>query len=172
MARIVRAHGIRGEMRVLLYNPDSTLLRRGLQLEVYARDGAVHAHVIQRLRPQQQDLLLTLDGIDSRDAAEALHGAELRVARAALPPTDDDEYYAIDLVGCRVVDAQGTELGQVSQVSDNGAQDLLHVEASGGEWLLPLVDAYVDTVDLDARTVRVRQVAELIALGQAPSTKD
>jgi 16S rRNA processing protein RimM len=164
VARIVRAHGVRGELRAILYNPSSTLLQPGVPVLVTPRTGAPRLLAIAALRPVQADLLVTLDGVEDRDAAEALRGAELSVARALLPPLDDGEYYAVDLVGCAVLDEQQRSLGQVAQVSDNGAQDLLHVVDGEREWLLPLVDAYVARVDLASRHVHVQGVQPLVEL--------
>ena len=95
-------------------------------------------------------LLVRLDGVKDRDAAQALHGTRLYVAREALPALAEEEtFYHADLIGLAVEDAQGAALGRVKAVENHGAGDLLEVEGPGGEsLLLPFTRAVVPQVDL------------------------
>ena len=94
--------------------------------------------------------------VADRDAAEALKGARVFVARSSFPTAGDDEYYWIDLIGCTVVNREGESLGQVSELSDTGAHSVLHLrQGEATERLIPFVAAYVDEVDLAARRIRV-----------------
>lgn len=92
-----------------------------------------------------------LTGIASREAAEALKGTELYAPRDRLPPLDEDEYYHTDLIGLRVLDTGGAELGHIRAIYDHGAGDVLEIRgAAGQELLLPFTRAAVPTVDLAA----------------------
>ncbi|MGE5188942.1 MAG: ribosome maturation factor RimM, partial [Gemmatimonadota bacterium] len=80
-------------------------------------------------------------------------GAVASVRRADLPPAGDDEYYCVDLVGCEVLDLSGARLGIVSRVEPGPAHDWLAVRRGRSEALLPLVGAFIRSVDVAGRRI-------------------
>ena len=81
-------------------------------------------------------------------------GAVLEVERDRLPPTEEDEYYAFELVGLAVVEENGRELGKVKAVTPGVANDVLELDSGV---LLPMVEECVRRVDLDAQRIEVAQ---------------
>ena len=90
-----------------------------------------------------------LEGVGSREAAQALTGAEVRVERAELPPTAPGEYYWHDLVGLDAFGLQGEPLGRVAEILDLPAHPVLVLEGDR-ERLVPLVPERLAAVDFDA----------------------
>jgi 16S rRNA processing protein RimM len=165
VARVLRAHGVRGELRVKLYNPDSAALQRGVTLVLRPSSGAEQAVTVRAARPARGELIIGLQGVEDRNRAEALRGAELLVRREALPVPEPGSYYVFDLEGCAVVDRDsGQPQGRVAGVDNHGAHDLLRVHQGETEWLLPFVDAYVVDVDLEGRTIHTVGADQLVAL--------
>ena len=87
-------------------------------------------------------------GVASRDAAEALRGLRLYVARAALPPPEEEEFYHADLEGLRAEFADGRDFGRVRRVVNYGAGDVLEIEREGESALVPFTRAAVPVVDI------------------------
>jgi 16S rRNA processing protein RimM len=112
--------------------------------EVQRVDGRVHSNTV----------VAQLAGVATREAAQALCGAQIGVRRTA-----GDEIYRFDLVGLEVVNREGVALGKVAAVQDYGAQAILRVVAqegsAQGERLIPYVPEYVDSVDLAAGRIEV-----------------
>jgi len=106
--------------------------------------------------PQTRGVKLQLQEITSRDQAELLRGASVGLARSSFPELSDDESYWADLIGCRVVNRQGQDLGPVKGLQTNGEHDWLVVE--GG--LIPFVNQYIDEVDEAKREIRVDWLME------------
>src|SRR5262249_46278280 len=102
-------------------------------------------------RPVPGGFLVEVEGVATRDQAEALRGAEVAVGRGQLT-VESGEYLVEDLVGCLVVAPDGRPLGTVEGLFWNGAHDVL--ELSGGH-MVPLVDEWVREVDLGARRIVV-----------------
>jgi 16S rRNA processing protein RimM len=157
IGRIRRPHGVHGEFHLEPYAAD---------LGRYASLGRVvvggTARRVVRARVGAAGVLLTLEGVADREAAQALAGEELFVAveeRAALPA---DRYYVDDLIGLAVVDRGGARLGTVAGVLAQPAQDLLEVDTPAGRALVPLVRAIVVDVDLAGGRVVVDPPAGLI----------
>jgi 16S rRNA processing protein RimM len=98
-------------------------------------------------------------GVDDRQAAEALRGARLFIARSSFPTADADEYYWVDLIGLSVVNRQGEDLGTVQGLIDTGPHSVLRVTGDAtseeAERLIPFVAAYIDDVNLAERRITV-----------------
>ena len=152
-----RPHGIRGDIYFRPHNPQSRAFDEVRQLSVVQEDGKSRVYEVTSMRPVADAYIAHLDGVDDREAAAALTLAEVRVARASLPPLGAGEYYVEDVVGCAVESDDGRPLGVVSGTLWNGAHDVATVvDTDGRERLIPLVAAFVLNVDTPARKMRVR----------------
>lgn len=127
VGRILKAHGLRGEVVVSLTTDRTERVAPGSVLQTDRGPLTVVAS-----RPHQDRWLVVFEGHAGRDAAEALRGLVLR----AEPLEDADELWVHELIGCRVVDADGVDRGVVESVQDNPAADLLVLE---GGHLVPVV---------------------------------
>ena len=138
---IIGAHGIRGEVKLKSFTTDPAAIASYSPLET-AAGGKIG---IARLRPSKEGFIAILKGVTDRNAAEALRGTELFVARERLPEPEVDEVYVHDLIGLAVHLADGSLLGEIVDVADYGAGDLIDVKVEGRKdtVLIPFADQYV-----------------------------
>lgn len=108
--------------------------------------------VVQGFRRHRNRLLVRFEGVSSREGAEGLRGAVF-VTSADLRTLEKGEFWEHDLIGCRIYDVSGEDLGAVESVRPGPAQDLLVVSTARGERLVPVVREIVVEVDPDARRV-------------------
>ena len=109
------------------------------------------------------DVVAQLMGVSGRDAAEALKGAAIQIPRSHFPALADGEFYWVDLIGLDVSDLEGAPLGIVRDLMSSGAHPILRVAVSdvqsadkpARELLIPFVDQFVKTVDLQTRKITV-----------------
>ncbi|HEX7839370.1 MAG TPA: ribosome maturation factor RimM [Kofleriaceae bacterium] len=148
IGRITRVHGIRGEVAIATHDPESDLLD---SLEVLWVGGTERRVV--RARNTPRGWLVQLEGVATRNDAEALRGQVVEVDRAALSLGEDDVLLD-DLIGCRVQRLDGTPWGTIAAI-EGGMQDRLVIHDGDIERLLPLVDEFVTAIDLDAGVVTV-----------------
>ena len=146
VAAIVGAFGVRGEVRLKSFTA---------QPEGFAEYGALsddkgRTYEVSALRPLKGGFSARLSGVSTKEQADALRGTRLTAPRDALPSLPDDEFYHADLLGLRVQDTGGAEIGRVKAVLDHGAGDILEVAREGGTVLVPFTAAVVPTVDLTA----------------------
>ena len=148
---ITGAHGIRGEVKLKSFTADPEAIAAYSPLET-AKGGKL---VIAKLRASKEGFIAVLKGVSDRNAAEALRGTELFVPRERLPEPEEDEVYIHDLIGLPVHLADGTVLGEIVDVADYGAGDLIDVKVEGRKdtVLIPFADAYV--LDADEEKVVV-----------------
>ena len=159
VGRVVKAHGISGEMVVEIrtddpaarFAPGSTLRAKGSR-----DDGLVRTFVVAHAREHGERLLVRLDGVADRDAADALRGSLFVIDSEDLPPIDEpDTYYDHQLEGLRVRTTAGQDVGVVAEVLHTAAGELLAVRRRAGdgtemgEVLVPFVSAIVTSVSLD-----------------------
>jgi 16S rRNA processing protein RimM len=151
--RVVAPHGIRGELSVETFSDVPGRFAPGASLLLTAPGHDPAPIVIAGARPHKGRLLLRLDGVEDRDAAEALRGALLEVPAAEVPPAPEGSWYWYELVGCRCVERDGGDLGVVEEVLEGGGGLLLRVRGPRGELLLPFVEAYLVEVDAAGRRI-------------------
>lgn len=146
------AFGVHGEVRLKSYCADPQAIADYTPL--YTEDGRSFAQVV--LTGQLKNgFTARIDGIVTKEDADALRNVDLYAPRDVMPSLPDDEYYYADLMGLTVVDTGGVTLGTVKNVMDHGAGDLLEIIVPGQSEtvLLPFTQAAVPTVDLSARRI-------------------
>ncbi len=165
VGRILDAWGIKGWFKVLPYSASPEALfssRRWFLLppEKGARtfSGPV-ALAVKETREHSDAVVASAHDVPDRNAAEALRGARIFVARSSFPTPDPDEYYWVDLIGLEVVNREGVVLGSVSELMSTGPQAVLVIaceqDGKPAERMIPFVSAFVDAVDLPARRITV-----------------
>ncbi|HUH87390.1 MAG TPA: ribosome maturation factor RimM [Pusillimonas sp.] len=179
LGRIVAAYGVQGWVKIQPHSSAEVLQQCKnwwLKAPAPLTGGAgafAPARKVQVLavRPHGATLVAQLDAAPDRNAAEALKGHTISVPRSQFPPEDEDEVYWVDLIGCLLygqADNTPALIGQVVEVSDNGAHAVLHVararldehgqvvllqnqKGRNIEVLVPFVQAHVHTVDIAAK---------------------
>lgn len=151
---IAGAYGVKGEVRLKSFCAEPAAIADYGPLQT--EDGA-RRFTLRLTGETANALVARLDGVATKEAADALRGTRLFAPRDRLPSLPDDEFYHADLIGLAVRDTGGRLLGKVAAVLNHGASDLLEVRGPGlGDGvLLPFTRAAVPTVDLDARVVIV-----------------
>jgi 16S rRNA processing protein RimM len=145
--------GVRGWVKVRSYTdpPERLLEHRDLQLKLGAAQRTYRVEASGRSGGR---LTVKLAGIEDRDQAQALRGAQVCVPRGELPPRDERDFYRADLVGCEVVNLSGVRLGLVQHFVETPAQVLMVVRGTKEYWV-PAVPRHLRRVDLPARQVVV-----------------
>lgn len=147
IGRIVRPHGIRGQVLVALETDDAERFARVER--VFLGDTALPVGV-QAVRPHKGGVILTLRGITTRNQAEQLRGQWVKIPASEAITLDEDEYFVFQIVGLTAVTPDGTVIGQVDDVLFTGANDVYVVRTPQGELLLPAIADVVHHVDLAA----------------------
>lgn len=155
VGRIHGAFGVRGEVKLeSLTEPQGNLVRYQPWI---LRDAAGREREVSgaKARVGGKGLIGTLPGVEDRDAAEALRGAELFVPRSALPLPKDGEFYWIDLEGLHVENLDGVDFGKAAFVFSNGANDVLVVRGDRERMIPWMRPDFVRELDFDAGRILV-----------------
>jgi 16S rRNA processing protein RimM len=151
LAEIGAAHGIKGEVRVKPFGEPDMLDRYG---KLETADGRKFR--IKRMRPQKHMLVVKFEGVNTRDEAEALTGLGLFVDREKLPPPDDNEFYISDLIGMQAINRNGSVIGEIVEVPNFGADDMLEIRPDkGASFYLPLTSQTVPEIDFESGLITI-----------------
>jgi 16S rRNA processing protein RimM len=169
IGRIADAYGIKGWVKVVPFakSSDSSLKRTKRWWLTGSSLGLINdAREILSSRLQGDTIVAEIMGVSDRDLALKFKGASVSVRRQDFAPSQSDEFYWVDLIGCSVTNAQGVALGLVDEVFDNGAQSVLRINLTAEtskllepenirEVLIPFADQFVAKVDLETKTISV-----------------
>lgn len=153
VGRIGKAHGILGEATIEVRTDEAEdRFAIGAVLETESHGNLTVASA----RVHNGILLLSFDGIEDRNAIEALRN-ELLYADVDIdaPGIDEDDYHVLQLIGCKAYLVDGDEFGEVTEVLNLPGQDVLVIKSESGETLIPFVRQLVPIVDIKARRMTV-----------------
>jgi 16S rRNA processing protein RimM len=153
MGRISAPFGVKGWIKLQSYTEEPGNLLTYPTWWVGNEEGWQESRLEQG-EVQSGTLVAKLAGCDDRDAAALYRGKQVAIPRDAFPLPAANEFYWTDLVGLRVVNEQGTDLGEVREVLETGANDVLVVHGER-ERLLPFTELVVKQVDVGGRVIRV-----------------
>ncbi len=167
LGRVYRAHGLSGEIKVIPETDDPTRFEALPALYVGQTPDTARLENVQGVRYQHTRkgplVLLRLETIESREAAETLRGALLYAPAGALPELDADEFYLRDLVGLVAVEEGGDRIGVVEDVLAFPGQDMLVIARDQQpSAMVPAVPEFVVDIDLQTGQITLRVIEGLL----------
>ncbi|MGD1996321.1 MAG: ribosome maturation factor RimM [Anaerolineae bacterium] len=159
VGRVLRPHGVRGELRVKILTdyPERLSLHRVLYLGT-----EVHPYDVEGIRFHRGAALIKLAGCDDRNAAEELRHQLVQIPIETAIPLEEGEYYHFQVLGAEVVTDQGEPLGRIVEVLETGANDVYVIRGPRGEVLIPVIEDVVQDLDLEARRIVVTLLPGLL----------
>lgn len=166
VGKIVNTQGLKGEVRVISktdfpeerYKKGNTLflfmpkLEKPIPLTIKSR------------RTHKSFDLLTFEGYEDINLVEKFKEGILKVSESQLGVLNEDEFYFHEIIGCKVITAQGEEIGTVKEILTPGANDVWVVKGQGGkEILIPYIDDVVKKVDVQDKTITIEPMEGLLS---------
>ncbi len=166
VGRIAKPHGVHGEVAVLVISEVADRFAEGAS--VWLEDG--RRLTVESSRRHRDRLLVRFRELRDRSAAEALAKALLVVPETMSPPLPEGSWWDHQVEGCRVTTDRGRHLGSVREVIHTAANDVWSVvDDVGTETLIPVLKDLLVEVDVDARSIVVREVEGLTVPERGPS---
>lgn len=162
LAEVARPHGVKGELRLRLFNATSDVLLEQDEVLVRMTGGEEHEVSVERARRADDAILMKLYSVDDRDRAEDLRGAQICVRRRDFPEAEPGEFYAIDVVGAEVRLA-GERVGVVAELVTYPSIEvfLVHADDGKGDWEVPLTEMFIGRVDVAAKVVELNTLDDV-----------
>ena len=158
IGEITNVHGVHGAVKVTPYTDDLARFKKLKTARIVHR-GHVKEYAVKGVQLQSRFAILKLEGIEDRDAAAFLRGATIEVSRKDAVKLPADTYFIGDLVGCRVLEPDGSVLGVVDDVLSTGSNDVYSVRTEQGKTIMiPAIGQVIKSVDVEKGEI----VAELL----------
>jgi len=160
VGQVAGAYGVQGWVRIRPYSEDAETLLT--VKDWWLEKPTLHAVQVLQVRIHNDEILVRLSTIQSREEAEIAKGTLIKVSRSLFPELEEDEFYWIDLIGLRVINLNGEQLGLIHDLMDNGVHQILRVKIDKEgdsekrkEILIPFVEKFIHKVDLETKEVLV-----------------
>ncbi len=170
LGAISEAQGLQGQVKVRPHSSQPVALlssksvwlslipRRDAGVSVSAEQASLKQYKVKSAKMHSGNVVMAIEGISDRDQALALKGARILVTRDAFPKEESGAYYWVDLIGCHAINLQGESLGDVIDVTENGAHGVIAIGDSitkTSQYLVPFVKEVVQNVDLPNKTLTI-----------------
>ena len=157
---LYKPHGLRGELKVFLYNEESETLVPGINVWFKEKDHFISL-VLENLRGSKNKLILKLKNVDARENAEKLSNKEIYVSREDFP-TLESGFYINDIIGFNIKNSDSKSFGVLEDIITIAGKELLVIIFNDKEILLPNVDEFVKLFDFENKTIIVSNFEQFI----------
>ena len=153
---IARVHGLRGELVLKTFDPDSTAINEVDVLVLGTRAGETLELTLESVgEAAGGDLRIKFEGHTRREDVEQFKGSSVSVRREDLEPPAEGEFFLGDLVGLEVLSVEGKRLGEITEIWSSGPVPNLVIRDGDAEQMIPFAEEFVSKVDLAAKRVTV-----------------
>ena len=142
--KLARTHGLKGELKFFPADRDEIVIKPGQRIQFGENQSK-----IESVRGTKSPFIVKFDGINSIEVAKNLTGQEVLIAKEDFEPLPEGEYYRFEIEGLKAYDDTGKYYGVVKEVIATGSNDVYAVRGKGKEWLIPMIDSVVNTIDLE-----------------------
>jgi 16S rRNA processing protein RimM len=150
IGKVIEPHGLQGEIKIFSFSGQPENIQHYQKLVLVTPSGTLSSpYAAQKCRIKGKTAIVRLSTVDNRNNAEALTGMGVLIRKTDLPQPGKDEFYLYQMEGLTVVTDQGRQIGTVTAISSNGAQDILVVQGAdnsgnlGEEYLIPIIDTII-----------------------------
>lgn len=164
IGRIATTHGLKGEVKVKPYTNYDDVFVEGETYLLFNSEKRRHLLVkVETIKDAGKRLIVHFDGFDNIEAANRVSGFEIFIDLEKLPDRGEDAYYFYQLMGCRVFDETGAEVGKVVDVQETGSADVLCIfpedadpeEDRELEVMIPVIKDFVRKIDKESKVIHV-----------------
>jgi 16S rRNA processing protein RimM len=144
VGRVTRTHGLKGELKFYPADKDDLVIQSDQQIRLGETTFKIKA-----VRGAKSPFIVKFEGVDSIEAAQSLSGQEVLIAREDFESLPEGEYYRFEIEGLKVFDDTGKYYGVIEDIIETGSNDVYVVRGDGKEWLVPMIDSIVQSIDLE-----------------------
>jgi 16S rRNA processing protein RimM len=144
VGRVTRTHGLKGELKFYPADQDDLVVQSDQQIRL-----GETTFKIKSVRGAKSPFIVKFEGVDSIEAAQSLLGQEVLVAREDFESLPEGEYYRFEIEGLKVFDDTEKYYGVIEDIIATGSNDVYVVRGEGKEWLVPMIDSIVQSIDLE-----------------------
>ena len=171
IGKIMDAHGIRGEIGVVVFSGDVSWIDDAEVLYI-PRKNVFEEHKIKKIRPHKKGFICHLENFLDRNTAEENKGREVWVDENIFVSADGESIYLSEILNFEVIDSQLGSLGHIGAFSSNGIQDLLVIQQDNKEIEIPFVKEFVLNIDFENKKIQMELPEGLLQINEGGDADD
>ena len=144
VGRVTRTHGLKGELKFFPTDQEDLAVQNDQQILL-----GEATFKIKSVRGAKLPFIIKFEGVDSIEAAQSLSGQEVLVAKEDFESLPEGEYYRFEIEGLKAFDDTGKYYGVIEDIIETGSNDVYVVRENDKEWLVPMIDSVVKSIDLE-----------------------
>jgi 16S rRNA processing protein RimM len=144
VGRVTRTHGLKGELKFFPTDQEDIAVQNDQKILL-----GEATFKIKSIRGAKSPFIIKFEGVDSIEAAQSLAGQEVQVAREDFESLPKGEYYRFEIEGLKVFEDTGKYYGVIEDIIETGSNDVYVVRENDKEWLVPMIDSVVQSIDLE-----------------------
>jgi 16S rRNA processing protein RimM len=146
VGKLARTHGLKGEIKFYPHDPEGFEFADGQTVKL---EGTEKILKVQSIRGANTPFIVKLEGIDQIESAKPLTGLEVLAKREDFQSLPEGEFYRFEIEGLEVFDEEGHPYGIIEDIIPTGSNDVYVVRNGDQEWMLPMIDSVVKSIDLE-----------------------
>ena len=158
---IVKHHGLKGDLKVFLYNEDSKTLVSGITIWIKNQNN-FNAYDVEMIKGSKTKSLIKIKDLNNRESCSFLLKKEIYVSRFDFPDINEDEFYVNDVIGFNVQDDTGKVYGFLKDILLIASKEVLLVEYQNKEIMIPNVENFVKLFDFENKIVIINNIEQFI----------
>ena len=158
---IVKHHGLKGDLKVFLYNEDSKTLVSGITIWIKNQNN-FNAYDVELIKGSKSKFLIKIKDLNNRESCSFLLKKEIYVSRFDFPDINEDEFYVNDVIGFNVQDDTGKVYGFLKDILLIASKEVLLVEYQNKEIMIPNVENFVKLFDFENKIVIINNIEQFI----------
>tara|TARA_B100001094_G_C18179646_1_gene800117 strand:- start:2241 stop:2756 length:516 start_codon:yes stop_codon:yes gene_type:complete len=158
---IVKHHGLKGDLKVFLYNEDSETLVSGITFWIKDNNEFVPFN-LELTKGSKSNFLIKIKDLDNRESCSFLLKKEIYVSRSNFPDINEDEFYINDVIGFDVQNETGKAYGFLKDILLIASREILLVEYQDKEIMIPNVEDFVKLFDFENKIVIINNLEQFI----------
>jgi len=144
VGKVTRTHGLKGELKFFPTDQGDLAVQNDQKILL-----GEATFKIKSVRGANSPFIIKFEGVDSIESAQSLAGQEVLVAREDFESLPEGEYYRFEIEGLKVFDDTGKYYGVIEDIIETGSNDVYVVRENDKEWLVPMIDSVVQSIDLE-----------------------
>ena len=163
MGKIIKPHGIKGELKVFLYNSESETIAKGI-LIWFNVDNTYCSYELMSIRGSSKNTIMKINQVKNIDEATEFSKRKFFVSRNDFSKINSDGFYLNDLIGFSIIDNENINYGKIIDVMNLPANDIMLVMYKNKEIMIPIVDDFIELFDFKNKLVKVKNIGMFLNL--------
>ena len=155
IGKILKAHGLLGEVKAFLYNVDSDSLKPEINIWLNIKNEFI-IFEIENIKDNNKNKLIKFKNINDRVDAELLNGKKIHLSRSFFPMLKEDDFYLTDIVGFNVNDSNGKNYGFVLDIIKLPTNDSILFNYNNEEIIIPIIDDFIELFDFENKILIIK----------------